>query len=228
MAMLMVQAAISTKVLVLKAPVLYSFRRCPYAMRARLAIKSAGINVALREVVLRDKPAEMLALSAKATVPVLLLPSGQVIDESWDIVHWAAQQKKANPLRGPASRVAAANVLIQQNDQQFKQHLDHYKYAERFPDFSAEHYRQQGVGFLNGLEQRLSEHDFLLDNAPSLADIGIFPFIRQFAHVDIEWFRQSNYPQLQRWFDHYLRSDLFTSIMNKHAPWVAGQALVYV
>lgn len=228
MAMLTVQVGISTKSLMLNIPILYSFRRCPYAMRARLAIKDAGISVALREVVLRQKPADMLAISAKATVPVLQLPSGQIIDESWDIVHWATQHEKANPLRGPASRIAAANALIQQNDGSFKQHLDHYKYADRFPEFSAEYYRQQGEEFLSSLDQQLSEHDFLLDNAPSLADIGIFPFIRQFAHVDIEWFRQSNYPHLQRWFDHYLTSNLFSNIMGKYDPWVTGQDPVYL
>lgn len=204
-------------------PVLYSFRRCPYAMRARLAIKCSGVNVELREVVLRNKPEQMLVVSAKATVPVLQLSDGTVIDESWDIVHWATATQDPKQLRGNDQRINQANQLVAHNDNVFKQHLDHYKYADRFPDYPAEHYRAQGEAFLAELEQRLSEHKYLLDDQPSLADIGIFPFVRQFAHVDIEWFRQTPYPHLLCWFDHYLTSDLFASIMIKFTPWEADQ-----
>lgn len=192
-------------------------------MRARLAIKHAAINVILREVVLRNKPPAMLAISPKGTVPVLQLANGQVIDESWDIVHWATSTGEGGSLRGDSSRVIEANHLVSLNDKEFKQHLDHYKYADRFPEFSAEHYRTQAEAFLTLLNQRLAEHSFLLDEQPSIADIGIFPFIRQFAHVDIEWFRQTPYQHLHRWFDHYLSSELFNSIMNKYPAWEEGQ-----
>ena len=192
-------------------------------MRARLAIKHAAINVILREVVLRHKPPAMLAISPKGTVPVLQLANGQVIDESWDIVHWATSADESSSLRGDSSRVMQANHLVSRNDNEFKQHLDHYKYADRFPEFSAEYYRTQAEVFLNLLNQRLAEHSFLLDEQPSIADIGIFPFIRQFAHVDIEWFRQTPYQHLHRWFDHYLSSELFASIMNKYPAWEEGQ-----
>jgi len=192
-------------------------------MRARLAIKQSGVKVSLREVVLRNKPPSMLSISPKGTVPVLQLPNGDVIDESWDIVHWATSTYKDNPFRGDSARIIEANRLVSRNDNEFKQHLDHYKYADRFPEFSAEHYRTQAEGFLNLLDQRLAVHSFLLDNEPSIADIGIFPFIRQFAHVDIEWFRQTPYQHLQRWFDGYLSSELFASIMTKYPAWEEGQ-----
>lgn len=204
-------------------PILYSFRRCPYAMRARLAIKQSGVKVVLREVVLRNKPPSMLSISPKGTVPVLQLPNGDVIDESWDIVHWATAEQGTSQIRGDVTRVSDANQWVQKNDHEFKQHLDHYKYADRFPEFSAEHYRTQAERFLSLLDQQLAQHAFLLDNQPSLADIGIFPFVRQFAHVDIEWFRQAPYPHLQRWFDYYLSSELFASIMNKYPAWEEGQ-----
>jgi len=195
-------------------------------MRARLAIKSSQIQLELREVVLRNKPQEMLSISPKATVPVLLLADGTVIDESWDIVHWATQQQDPSQLRGNQKRIDLADQLISQNDNEFKQWLDRYKYADRYPEFSAEHYRSQAEPFLYALDQRLSQHEFLLDQHPSLADIGIFPFIRQFAHVDLDWFQQTPYPNLQRWFNYYLSSELFASIMSKYKPWLEGQAAI--
>lgn len=193
-------------------------------MRARLAIKDSAVRVELREVVLRNKPQAMLDISPKATVPVLQLANGEVIDESWDIVHWATSQQDPNNIRGDAHQVEQANRLIQQNDNDFKQHLDHYKYADRFPEFPAEHYRNQAEAFLTLLDTKLAQHQYLLGENPSLADIGIFPFIRQFAHIDIDWFRQTPYKNLQRWFEHYISSELFASIMNKHPQWQEGQA----
>ena len=192
-------------------------------MRARLAIKQSGVKVNLREVVLRNKPPSMLSISPKGTVPVLQLPNGDIIDESWDIVHWATLAQEGHPLRGDSARILEANHLVSRNDNEFKQHLDHYKYADRFPEFSAEHYRTQAEAFLSLLNQRLAEHSFLLDDEPSIADIGIFPFIRQFAHVDIDWFHQTPYQHLQCWFDSYLSSELFASIMTKYPAWEEGQ-----
>ena len=192
-------------------------------MRARLAIRYSGVKVQLREVVLRHKPAAMLAISPKATVPVLLLPDGRVLEESWDIVHWATAVNDPDAIRGDAALVSLANALVEKNDTDFKQHLDHYKYADRFPEFSAEHYRSQAEGFLAQLEEKLSQHQFLLTDSISLADIGIFPFVRQFAHVDIDWFRQSPYTRLIQWLDFFLDSEPFNSVMKKYPPWAEGQ-----
>lgn len=192
-------------------------------MRARLAIRYSGVKVQLREVVLRHKPAAMLAISPKATVPVLLLPDGRVLEESWDIVHWATAVNDPDAIRGDAALVSLANALVEKNDTDFKQHLDHYKYADRFPEFSAEHYRSQAEEFLAQLEQNLSQHQFLLTDSISLADIGIFPFVRQFAHVDIDWFRQSPYTRLIQWLDFFLDSEPFNSVMKKYPPWAEGQ-----
>ncbi len=196
-------------------------------MRARLAIKSSQLQVELREVVLRSKPQAMLQISPKGTVPVLQFADGKVIEESWEIVHWATQQQDPSQLRGSQQRVDTANQLIEQNDNEFKQWLDRYKYSDRHPEFPAEHYRSQAEPFLSALDQRLSQHEFLLDQQPSLADIGVFPFIRQFAHVDLEWFQQSPYLHLQRWFEYYINSDLFASIMNKYPPWHDDQTAIY-
>lgn len=193
-------------------------------MRARLAIRYSGVKVQLREVVLRHKPAAMLAISPKATVPVLLLPDGRVLEESWDIVHWATAVNDPDAIRGDAALVSLANALVEKNDTDFKQHLDHYKYADRFPEFSAEHYRSQAEGFLAQLEEKLSQHQFLLTDTISLADLGIFPFVRQFAHVDIDWFRQSPYPNVIQWMDFFLDSERFNSVMKKYPAWAEGQA----
>lgn len=205
-----------------KLPVLYSFRRCPYAMRARLAIKHSGSQVELREIVLRNKPQSMLDISPKGTVPVLQLTNGHVIDESWGIVHWATSQQEQDSIRGSLERIKQANELINQNDNDFKQHLDHYKYADRFPEHPANHYRTQAEEFLQQLDNRLSNHQYLIDDALSLADIGIFPFVRQFAHVDIDWFRQTPYPHLIAWMDRILASELFNNVMSKYPPWKAS------
>lgn len=195
-------------------------------MRARLAIRSCQLNVELREVVLRHKPAAMLAISPKATVPVLQLADGHVIDESWDIAHWACQQQDPAELLGSQQRIDAANQLVSRNDKEFKHWLDRYKYADRYPEFSAEYYRQQAESFLQQLNQQLSLHAYLVDAQPSLADIGIFPFVRQFAHVDIDWFNATQYRHLQAWFKQYINSALFTDIMNKYPPWEEQQAPV--
>lgn len=205
-------------------PILYSFRRCPYAMRARLALAGSGVAIELREIVLRDKPAEMLAVSPKGTVPVLQLPDGSVIDESLDIIYWALAQSDPHNWLGSDSGALAmqAKGLIATNDQQFKAALDRYKYYDRFPEYSQAHYRSAGELFIRQLEGRLSDHDYLLGARCSLADIAIFPFIRQFAHVDREWFFSADYPALQGWLNRFTDSDLFSSIMYKYSPWRAG------
>ena len=191
---------------------LYSFRRCPYAMRARMALRYSGVPVDIVEVSLKAKPAEMLAISPKGTVPVLDA-DGRVIDESLEIMRWAlAQNDPQGWLLDGDSRIAE---LIEANDQGFKVDLNRYKYAERYPEQPMEVYRAQGAVFLQRLEGLLQDRDYLLADHPSLADIALLPFVRQFAHVDREWFAQTPYVRLQAWLQRFLESDLFTSIMKK-------------
>lgn len=205
-----------------KRPVLYSFRRCPYAMRARLAIAIAGCEVTLREVVLKDKPVELLEISPKATVPVLLQTNHKVLEESLDIMLWAAGSHTIWQSLSEAKQQEAF-ALIEENDVSFKQTLDRYKYADRYPEHSAQFYREQGEQFLAQLEQRLHHHQIgLLDGSLTLADFAILPFIRQFALVDWGWFSQANYPNLQNWLNEFLQSVLFKHIMQKYPQWQAG------
>lgn len=193
---------------------LYSFRRCPYAMRARLALRYSGVCVRIIEVSLKAKPAEMLALSPKGTVPVLSV-NGEVIDESLAIMQWALAQHDPDNwrLQGDPSVLA----LIDENDQGFKYHLDRYKYAERYPEYPMEHYRAEGEVFLQKLEGLLADRAYLLAHHPSLADMALAPFVRQFAHVDRDWFARAPYPRLQRWLEAFLQSPLFIGVMAKTA-----------
>lgn len=191
---------------------LYSFRRCPYAMRARMALRYSGVPVDIVEVSLKAKPAAMLAISPKGTVPVLDA-NGQVIDESLEIMRWAlAQHDPDDWLLNGDSRIAE---LIEANDQVFKVHLNRYKYAERYPEQPMEVYRAEGALFLQRLDELLEGRDYLLAGHPSLADIALLPFVRQFAHVDRDWFAQTPYVRLQAWLQRFLESELFTDIMKK-------------
>ncbi|WP_256361169.1 glutathione S-transferase [Methylomonas koyamae] len=201
-------------------PILYSFRRCPYAMRARLAIAAAGICVALREIELRAKPAAMLAVSPKGTVPVLVLANGQVIDESLDIMVWALTRHDPQDWLNVSSR-ADADRLIAVNDSQFKYWLDRYKYADRYPEHSAEHYREQGELFLADLEQRLQRNGCFCGRRFGLADAAILPFVRQFAAVDAAWFALAPYPALRAALQHFVESELFGKIMAQYPVWQA-------
>jgi glutathione S-transferase len=199
------------------APILYSYRRCPYAMRARMALHCSGIEVVIREIALRQKPAAMLAASPKGTVPVLVLSDGAVIDESLDIMRWALAQRDPQAW---LKNVTDSETLIAENDGSFKQALDRYKYAERFPEHPQQTYRAQGERFLSQLETRLQQHAYLLDAEPRLADIAIFPFVRQFAAVDPAWWEEAPYPALRAWLTNWVESALFDSIMQKHPVWV--------
>jgi len=199
-------------------PVLFSFRRCPYAIRARLAMSVSNIQIELHEVKLTDKPAELLACSPKGTVPVLKLSDGTVIDESLDIMFWALKQHDPhNWLPSNEADTKETDGLINFNDIEFKQHLDHYKYADRFPEQSMAFYRQQAEVFLQLLEEKLNQADYLLNNQISLVDMAVFPFIRQFAFVDKNWFDQSQYIKTQAWLKTLLDSQLFTEVMKKQA-----------
>ncbi len=202
-------------------PILYSFSRCPYAIRSRMALSYAGVQVELREILLRDKPDAMLAASAKGTVPVLVLPDGAVLDESYEVMRWALKNNDPDHWWDPALS-SDIDALIEQNDFSFKVHLDHYKYADRYPEQAMEYYRSQAEGFLQNLEDRLSTSRFLIGETLGFADVGIFPFIRQFAFVDKAWFDQAPYPQLQRWLEYFLGSRLFLSVMEKHPVWKAS------
>lgn len=205
-------------------PILYSFRRCPYAMRARLALAQAGITVELREILLRDKPAAMLALSPKGTVPVVQTAEGRVIDESLEVMHWALQQHDPDAWLAAEPELAAA--LIEENDNGFKQALDHYKYFTRFPEHPREHYRAQGELFLQKLEDNLAKYTGAALTGPSyaLADMAIFPFVRQFSGADPKWFADAPYPLLKAWLNDLLDSALFASVMKKYPPWQPGDA----
>lgn len=207
-------------------PILYSFRRCPYAMRARLGIASSGVPVELREVLLRDKPGHMLTISPKGTVPVLLLPDGTVIDESREIMDWALAQSDPHHWRVLDSRLAELDSWLQENDGPFKADLDHYKYSVRFPEQPMEDYRAQGERFLHRLEARLSDQPYLMGKRPGMADMAVFPFIRQFAFVDKDWFDQTPYPHLQGWLQGFLDSELFARVMQKTPQWQVGNPIV--
>jgi glutathione S-transferase len=201
-------------------PILYSYRRCPYAMRARMALREAGIAVEIREIALRDKPREMLAVSPKGTVPVLVLPDSTVIDESLDIMRWALRQYDPDGWLHDETRSLA---LIADNDGAFKQALDRYKYADRYPEKPAAASRAMGEIFLQRLEDHLQRQPGLLGPAPSIADVAIFPFVRQFAMVDSGWFAAAPYPALRDWLERWLGSALFLDIMQKHPPWQSQQ-----
>lgn len=192
-------------------------------MRSRMALHASGVAVELREIELRNKPDHMLAASPKGSVPVLVLPDGCVIDESWDIMQWALNQHDPEGWLGEhGAFVHAAEPLIRTNDASFKQSLDRYKYADRYPEQSREDYRAQGEVFLQQLEQRLSATRYLLGDALTIADAGIFPFIRQFAEVDQEWFAQAPYPLLRTWLAGILDSPRFAAIMQKQPIWQPG------
>ena len=197
-------------------PVLYSYRRCPYAMRARMALRYAAIDVEIREIVLRDKPRHMLEISPKGTVPVLVLADGRVIDESLDIMRWALCQHDPD---GWLHEEARALALIDDNDGPFKTALDRYKYADRHPENPAAVWRAMGETFLQELEDHLQQQSGLLGPATSIADVAIFPFVRQFAMVDSGWFAAAPYPALRSWLERWLASALFLDVMQKQPPW---------
>ena len=210
-------------------PRLYSFRRCPYAMRARLGLLFAELKVELREVVLKNKPAQMLAISPKGTVPVLELAEDDsserlVIEESRQIVEWALRQNDPKGLLN--IDLVSANTLIDQNDNEFKHWLDRYKYADRHPELTQSEYRQQGEVFVQVLEQLLAKNKYLLGSNISIADIGIMPFVRQFAHVDQEVFYSLPYPNLQQWLRDWLEHPVFQHVMIKFQPWQEGHEIV--
>lgn len=190
-------------------PILYSFRRCPYAMRARFSLINEGVIYEHREISLKDKPLEMLDISPKGTVPVLLLPDGRVLEESLDIMLWATG----------ASLSPRDKELIAENDSSFKRALDAYKYPQRYPQEQGVNSRDICILFLHKLENLL--HSFISGAKPMLVDMALFPFIRQFSRVDPPWFEAQAYPQLKRWLGFFLASELFQKVMQHHPRWIA-------
>jgi len=223
----------------MEKPVLYSFRRCPYAMRARIALYYSGNVCELREVVLKSKPEQMLAVSPKGTVPVLLVPSENeqgfdVIDESIDVVAWALQQSD-DPDHWLTH--SCDDELIKSCDNEFKHWLDRYKYSDRYPEFEPHFYFEKACAFLTQIESRLvlstdtnknesgecTEAYFIDTPSVSVLDITIFPFVRQFAFVDKNKFDALDSPKLQSWLNYFLISPIFLSVMQKYPMWVNGE-----
>lgn len=199
-------------------PILYSFRRCPYAIRARLALASAGVEVELREVVLRDKPAAFLAVSPSATVPCLVSEQG-AIDESLDIMKWALNRSDPERLLQMPDE---GHALIDQFDGPFKQALDHTKYAVRHPDRDPEVERETAMDLLAGLAAPLSETPWLYGQNPTLADLAILPFLRQFAMIDKPRFDREAPTPIQVWLNKFFESQRLARVMTKHAQWNEG------
>ena len=196
-------------------PLLYTYRRCPYAMRARMALLTAGTAFDAHEVSLRDKPAELLALSPKGTVPVLRLASGDVLDQSWDIMRWALAPLPSASWWAPAQTRDNLDWLAR-NDGVFKHHLDRYKYPERFPGADRDSHRAQALEiFLLPLAGRLDKSRFLGGDIPCATDIALFPFVRQFAAVEPAWFAQQLPPALQSWLSGWLSSPVFRHCMHR-------------
>ncbi|PIB23165.1 stringent starvation protein A [Amylibacter kogurei] len=199
-------------------PILYSFRRCPYAMRARLAIFASEQQVELREVVLRDKPEHMIEISPKATVPVLYLLDGSVIEESFEIMEWALNLADPNQIDPERFRVKA-RVLVERCDVEFKPYLDRYKYPNKFDDMTREAAIAKAADFINDLDKMLENQQFLMGHSRGFSDIGIAPFIRQFAHVDRDWFLKQPWKNVIDWYLEFTNWDGFLRIMSKYPKW---------
>lgn len=203
-------------------PILYSFRRCPYAMRARMAILLSDKKVELREILLKDKPKAMLEASRKGTVPVLVLGDSSVIDESIDVMHWAFVKNNSYIEFKSDEQLA----LVKQNDNDFKYWLDRYKYHVGYPEYEQEYYREQAMSFLKILEDRLKSSTNLFHETISFADLAIFPFVRQFAFVDKNWFDNSQFEHLKQWLTSHIESKVFQGCMKKYPLWVEGNKAV--
>ena len=208
----------------MNAPCLYSFRRCPYAIRARMALAYSAIRVEIREIKLSNMPQEFLDLSPKATVPVLRLGDGTLFEQSLDIMHWALSI--ADPQQWLVDD-SDSQELIRQNDEDFKPLLDTYKYANRFPRLSQQGHRNGAEYFLRQLEDKLCQHPFLVSERITITDVAIMPFIRQFAGVEPKWFEQCEFAGVRRWLNQQIDSELFKSVMSKHVFWQPGNDAIY-
>ena len=205
-------------------PILYSFRRCPYAIRARMVLSYMEVSVELREVLLNERPQSLYKISSKGTVPVLLLKDGKVLDESLYIMRWAIKQGEQNLYE---DKLNEQNQLIKYNDIKFKYWLDKYKYHVRYLEHSREYYQRKCSKTLAEYDMRLRENSYLMGDRIRLADIAIFPFIRQCANVDQNWFN-NKYPNLNRWLEIWKQSRVFKSVMMKYNQWKLGDELLIV
>jgi glutathione S-transferase len=203
-------------------PILYSLRNCPYAMRARIAIFKSKQTVLLRDIVLSNKPKEMLTASPKATVPVLVLANGTVVEESLEVMLWALKETDPDDLLHSQNthRLSDMLILIESFDHDFKVCLEQYKCAKRYKENNIEQCRRQCEKFIQTLENRLNSHSFLMSDKESLADIALLPFIRQFARIERQWYLQSPYPKVRQWLNNYLQSPMFTKVMAKYPLWL--------
>ena len=206
----------------MSTPILWTFRRCPYAMRARLAIASAGVGCELREILLRDKPSAFLDASPKGTVPVVVL-GDTVIEESLHIMHWALQR---NDPEHWLEMPGYGHDLIEEADGPFKAALDRTKYAARYDKVDVDAERHKAGLFLMKLEAALADKPWLFGDAPRLADMAILPFVRQFAHVDLDWFVAQPWQSVSRWLESFKVSSRFQAIMTKYPVWQPGDAPV--
>jgi len=205
-------------------PILYSFRRCPYAIRARLAIAASNLEVELREVFLNDRPQTLYDISPKGTVPVLLLEDGNVIDESIDIMKWAADQSSSDWYN---NNTKLQDELVHHNDFEFKQWLDKYKYHDRHPENTFEHYRDKCANTLFQYEVLLEQIPYLRGEKIQLVDMALFPFVRQCANVDREWFA-TTFPKVEYWLEHWIQSEVFKCVMPKFDAWKLGDNPLYI
>jgi len=203
-------------------PVLYSLRQCPYAMRARIGLLLAQQTVILRDIEMTNIPEEMITISPKGEVPVLVLSDSSVIDESLDIMIWALKKSDPNNLLYPHLPNVYKEMLslINRNDNEFVEALKKYKAASRYHDDSETNYRQQCELFIGFLEKSLTKHEYIFGDTPSLADYAILPFIRQFSRVDRNWYHQSPYPKLRRWLKKHYQNPLFSKAMRKYPQWL--------
>lgn len=209
----------------MSTPILYSLQHCPYAMRARMGIFLSKQTVLIRAITLKNKPAEMLAVSEKGTVPILVVDESVVLDQSLDIMLWALH--KSDPLdllcSAEPDALSAMLALIGRNDDYFVDLLEKYKFYGKRYDFSQLYYRQQCESFLIHLEDGLHDSDYLMGTRPSLADYAIFPFIRQFSRVDRKWFRQAPYSNLKRWLNTLIQNPTYTKVMAHYPFWNANK-----
>ena len=211
----------------MKLPVLYTFRRCPYAMRARISMYYSKINYEHREILLKDRPKKLYNLSPKGTVPVLNLPDGKVIDESLDIMKWSMSINDSDSWF--VNNISDQLNAIKTNDYHFKKWLDKYKYHDRYPEFPVQYYKDKCEGILNSLEKKLDEENFLFSQKISLGDMALLPFIRQFANVDIIWFN-GRFVNLSKWMGELIESEVFQSMMKKYEIWnpsSKGQDIIF-
>ena len=195
-------------------PLLFSYRRCPYAMRARMVLLSCGIDFDIFEISLKDKPKQMIEISPKGTVPVFVYKD-LVLDESIDIMNWATEQKNNTSIKINPNNLAIIKTLIKINDGEFKNKLDLYKYTSNKEASLKIRYRKECEVYIRNINERLETHKYLLSNKFGYLDMAIFPFIRQFFNVDLKWFEEASYNNLKNWVERISISDLFIQVMKK-------------